>query len=541
MSDFYNNKFNWVLFFTIAVLVLLAWSNRFIQDDAFISFRYSDNFVNGHGFVWNVGGKIEGYTNFLWVLAMTIPLYLKLDPVTFSFALGIACFVVSLIFTYKTATLICGSKDIGLLTIILLGANYTFSSYATGGLETQLQACLFVSSMFILLRSIHTHEWKIQTMTLLSFLLSAALLTRLDSGLLAAVIIPIAIFAIFQEGLPSSRKLVKIIALGLPLLLLVGSWLLWKLMFYGDILPNSYYIKAASKTSPLRGVYFVYLFWFSYWLIPFPFLCASAGKKLFNKSNVGLVAFVVLILLWSSYIIKVGGDFMEFRFMVPILPLLFIIIAWIVFVLIQQKQIRNALILLIVIGSLHHKVSFGMSTKPYQINSINQLQTYVKNDDQNWEGIGKVLGKGFNYDHNIIMATGAAGAIPFYSRLTSIDMWGLNDKWVTEHGYIMGTTPGHQRLAKFSYLLKRKVNLLVGHPWMISKADTTDTRYPINDVLRRFLLKSRVKPEEVPLESKIIEIPIDQNYTLVVFYIFKSKAVDEAIQRNAWKVYPILR
>ncbi len=47
------------------LLTVLAWSNRFIQDDAFISFRYAENLVQGKGLVYNEGERVEGYTNFL--------------------------------------------------------------------------------------------------------------------------------------------------------------------------------------------------------------------------------------------------------------------------------------------------------------------------------------------------------------------------------------------------------------------------------------------------------------------------------------------
>ena len=94
----------------IVVLTALAWSNRFIQDDAFISFRYADNLVSGHGLVWNAGERIEGYTNFLWTLLMVVPLALKLDPVPVSFIVGLILFACSLIMTYRCANLIFDSK-----------------------------------------------------------------------------------------------------------------------------------------------------------------------------------------------------------------------------------------------------------------------------------------------------------------------------------------------------------------------------------------------------------------------------------------------
>lgn len=52
----------------LAALLILAWKNRFIQDYAFISFRYAYNLAHGQGLVWNSDDSIEGYTNFLWLL-----------------------------------------------------------------------------------------------------------------------------------------------------------------------------------------------------------------------------------------------------------------------------------------------------------------------------------------------------------------------------------------------------------------------------------------------------------------------------------------
>src|SRR6266850_6494270 len=102
-SNFYKTHFKIVLFVVFVGLVLLAWSNRFIQDDAFISFRYADNFVHGRGLVWNEAERVEGYTNFLWTMLIGVPLYFNLDPVRFSYALGLFLFSLSVCFTFLLA------------------------------------------------------------------------------------------------------------------------------------------------------------------------------------------------------------------------------------------------------------------------------------------------------------------------------------------------------------------------------------------------------------------------------------------------------
>ena len=72
-----------------------------------------------------------------------------------SMGLGLALGLGTLILTYRLALLISRpdeSQATALLAIILLGTNYTFSSYMTGGLETQLQTFLIVLATYFTFR-----------------------------------------------------------------------------------------------------------------------------------------------------------------------------------------------------------------------------------------------------------------------------------------------------------------------------------------------------------------------------------------------------
>ena len=62
------------LLFLIGILFLFLVSVFQIEseeiDDAFISFRYAENFAQGKGLVFNSGERVEGYSNFLWVILL---------------------------------------------------------------------------------------------------------------------------------------------------------------------------------------------------------------------------------------------------------------------------------------------------------------------------------------------------------------------------------------------------------------------------------------------------------------------------------------
>ena len=55
----------------LAIYSYLATTLNVVQDDAYISYRYVANFLNGDGLVFNIGERIEGFTNFAWVIYMT--------------------------------------------------------------------------------------------------------------------------------------------------------------------------------------------------------------------------------------------------------------------------------------------------------------------------------------------------------------------------------------------------------------------------------------------------------------------------------------
>ena len=65
---------------TLALLLAHALYYQFLTDDAYISFRYARNLSQGHGLVLNPGfERVEGYSNFLWVLLLAAAHFLGLS------------------------------------------------------------------------------------------------------------------------------------------------------------------------------------------------------------------------------------------------------------------------------------------------------------------------------------------------------------------------------------------------------------------------------------------------------------------------------
>src|SRR5262245_37420185 len=71
-DDATRRRRRWLDLAVVALFVALTWRHATVAEDAFITFRYARNLAEGAGFVFNRGmPPVEGYSDFLWVLAVT--------------------------------------------------------------------------------------------------------------------------------------------------------------------------------------------------------------------------------------------------------------------------------------------------------------------------------------------------------------------------------------------------------------------------------------------------------------------------------------
>src|SRR5690348_214185 len=130
-----------------AVAVAGALHFEFLCDDAFITFRYVSNAMDGHGLVWNVPPflPVEGYSNFLWALLLWATWsWFGVEPPHAANVLSIACGVVLLAVVAAAALGIRGRggarvhEALAWCTVAAIATNRTFELWLTGGLETAL-------------------------------------------------------------------------------------------------------------------------------------------------------------------------------------------------------------------------------------------------------------------------------------------------------------------------------------------------------------------------------------------------------------------
>ncbi len=532
----------------IAGLLLLAYANRFIQDDAFISFRYALNLAEGGGLEWNPGERVEGYSNFLWTLLVAAGIKLGAEPAAFTLPLGLALFGCSLLLAWRLG-LESGLGAAGaLIALLLTGTNFTFSSYATGGLETPLVTSLFLAACLQAALVMNGRIERGRGLLFLSALATAALLTRMDAVILFAG----PGLAVFVGGPLTGPGMGRRVAADIARLaiipaVIVGCWLAWKYSYYGDIFPRAFYLKAVNASSMERGLRYFYTFIISYNLAPFLFFCIFFFGAIFRRENRIQFMLLATALFWCAYVLKLGGDFMEFRLMTPLIPVMMILLIWLLFGCTPKRWLRAAGILLILGGSIHHAETFTYDRET-GVEPVGMLSGHLFAPEENWVGIGRALAGAFGPSDGVVIATTAAGAIPFYAGLRAVDMLGLNEPADAGSsggtgvpaegaappdegrlsGVFVSSIPGHQRVLPYEYLNRRKVNLVISHP-IVTRVGEEPGVLP--------LLSVSGPPH---LSGMVISMPIGGGYQVEMLYIRPNPAVDSALARFGWPVRPVV-
>ncbi|UCB53308.1 MAG: hypothetical protein JSV10_04300 [Candidatus Zixiibacteriota bacterium] len=454
----------------IIVLILLLHINylRFVCDDAFISFRYAENFVEGHGLVFNVGEKVEGYSNFLWTLLLSLFMKIGLDPVIVSQILGVLFSLATVFLLLRLNRWFYPREDLfNYLAPLFLACCGAYAAWSTGGLETSFFTFLILLGSFFFIKGIN--QSKHFAYSGITFALVC--MTRLDGLILASVSFSFLLYLLVV------KKRVEVKSLSLWTLSFLIPFLLyffWRWSYYGKAFPNTFYIKVAGAAYFQQGfmylINFVERFWMWFMVIPLLFL----GKSMKLNANLRLVVlyFTSMILVFSLYVVYVGGDFMDmFRFFVPILPFLFF--------LIQEgfrgmyhypqpfssKKQRMSLIateVLLVGLALFVLVSPSRETNQVwhrkDIDSIGLSRENVRL----WSKVGLMFKEMAKPGETL--STSAAGAIPYYSGLYTIDELGLTLASLDDLRVRTVQRAGHSKRVTDEFLLSERPTYFVGHP-----------------------------------------------------------------------------
>jgi hypothetical protein len=441
----------------IVIFAGLSFYLRTIHDDAFISFRYAKNLVEGNGLVFNIGERVEGYTNFLWIVLLSPFLAAGLDIIPVSQVLGVIFGGLTMLMIYRFS---CRTDRTGgftcLIAVAFLAVNLSFAYWDSSGLETHFFTFLVLWGVLRKIDEIRDQE----KFPASSIILALASMAR-PEGLL--VFGSVLLYETLDRLIRQRRFRPNLKAIGLFLLAFLPYYL-WRYAYFGYPLPNTFYAKTGGGINQVRrGLLYTGGFLVMYGILPL----LSGFLLLFRKERKSWhMMLVTVVTLYTLYIVFVGGDHMIlYRFFVPLIPLIF---------LLAQEGFRSlpeitrlgrrsvavifiALLVLTLLpfGSRHRTKIYGMR---------DQIDCWIE--------LGNWFGE--NAEPGEMIALGAAGAIPYYSGLRTIDYYGLVDIHIahSESKHSGKGYAGHDK-GDADYLLALEPDYIIPYPKLVAEPAMT--------------------------------------------------------------------
>ncbi|MCC6261725.1 MAG: hypothetical protein IT311_12770 [Anaerolineales bacterium] len=414
-------------------------------DDAFISMRYAWNLAHGNGLVWNRGEYIEGYTNLLMTLLMALAAFMVDEKryavfvvqfIGIFFSLGAAFFSLQIFKTFKT------NLQTGPLLFAAVLLYYPLNYWSLLGMETGLLACLLGAGVFCSLRYAETLRLKYLIWMTLCF--GLAYLTRNDSILFAALS-----FLYLTQTLKKNAR--AFFAAGLTLSLFPLGQSLFRLYYYGQILPNTYTLKLVGMALDERL--------HNGWGFIQPFLRESswvlivAALGLFLKPAKQKFYLFVFFLISIFYQIYVGGDpWTYWRIIAPAMPFI-----WLLFILagnellnLIPKRLPTAVNYLALISL----TLFGLYQTDARFFKQMTLQELPFDVDAAYNHIEIAIALNAVAADQATIGVFWAGTLPYYTDFPAIDFLGKSDAYIAHlapdtSGAIawdgMDSVPGHNK------------------------------------------------------------------------------------------------
>jgi hypothetical protein len=393
-------------------------------DDAFITFRYARNLSDGAGPVWNPGQHVEGYTGFLWMALLAGMHRIGFDVVLAATALAYASLVATILLAWRIWLL--WSDDAGgaiarpaalAVALLCIGLSDPITTWGTSGLETPLAAALLTATVYLYLRESRAGgpPWS-------AVAAAAAAMTRPELLVVAAVT---GAFSLVSAGALRDRRRLWLAVAWLGLFAgLYGTYFAWRYSYYGYVFPNTYYVKVGTSTVFLhRGFEYVRTSIQSQWFLPF---VAGAVLLLFSPAaGIRRDARYVLAVTgaWLLAVVIEGGDaYPHGRFLAPLVPVLFLTgVAGAATLL--DRLLPRARQFAIAGGAAALLIGLALITSSFDSHLADERRT-----NSEVRALGEWLRQSAPPDFTV--ATVAAGAIPYYSRLPSLDLLGLNDETI---------------------------------------------------------------------------------------------------------------
>jgi hypothetical protein len=471
-----------ILIFLSLVFVEKCLQLNFIQDDAYTSFRYARNLAEGNGLVFNVTERVEGYTNFLWVIILSMAYKFNLNLEIFSQLLSTVFGILTIWLMYYFSSYMFKpfiqeynwNGFIKILYSLLPSLLLTFSApliyWSVSGMETSLFIFLTTLSVFLFFESDLLNK-KRHSIIIVSVL---NMLTRPEGLVIFSLLISFSLLKKFisNESSRISERLKTSFDRNIRHTLLffsipVITYYIFRFHYYGYFFPNTFYAKTNFSVEYLiRGL--DYLIEFAESNLLFGVILLLPFLNLIQKSfSNKIIFFYYFIILYFLLIVIIGGDVLPIhRFFLPILPLIFIFSVLGLSQLTRISTLLNNKVLSIII--IFVIIFYALENFSQQKNSIIVKRSYEAGLVKKMKIYGNwIKNKQESNKEKFTVALSTIGAFSYVSNAKVIDLVGLTDEYIAhnpkEVDGINDELPiiWKERVYNAEYVLSRKPDYII--------------------------------------------------------------------------------
>lgn len=443
----------------VLLLRLIEFSDpHLVVDDSYISFRYAANLAAGEGLVFNLGDRVEGYTNFLWTVLLAGGAAAGVDLVRLSQVLGglsaLGCLVLLALISCRVLPQDQPARPVLVaLPALLWAAMGSQAQLAGSGMESVFFVFWVLLAVFLLFLR--------DRPVAAGVVFALAAMTRPEGGLYGLIAGLLCLARVVRPRGDGDRRPAwrRSWLLAVSFLALYGPYFLWRYQYYGYLLPNTFYVKVGDMTAGRieRGWDLLVGLIGDWGILPF-LVAAVAALALRQGRRPGLPTWSFLAAS-ATYFVVVGGDFIPYfgpRFLLPALPALLLLAAMGVGAAARPLGSGRAAgaAASVLAAALVGWAAFF--TFPADARELRWLEYEM----EGWEKLGRWMAGSVPAEESI--AVGAAGIVPYYTGAPTIDMYGLVDANIA---HMPVRTTGFIRVAheKFAprYVMDRRPDHIV--------------------------------------------------------------------------------
>lgn len=423
---------------TFAAVLLAQFALVFVNwfDDTFITFRYGQHLAEGLGLRWNPGeAPVEGFTSTLGVLVAAASVSAGVYPLLTAKLIGVIAALVTLglilhaghSLTLRERTLAAG--------LFLMSPDVAYHSIS--GMEN---AWLLPIVTYLAIRHMDLSSFSARTMAGVGAALLGLCLLRPEGHLICGLFLAWHAWRCHRQELSPRLFWMLAVPVLAGLVLLHGARLVW----FGSLLPNTYYAKHAGGSfldSLLTGTVYLGSRFFHVYGVFWMLAMWAALRSPTAASRVHLA----MLVAFPLYVLKVGGDDPSFggaRLLLPILPIIWLGAAkFSASITFTRVAAAGAILALVGFGAAVNVVWYVGTTRALYNQSGLSTRVPEAIMAANRKHVRELVAPTPLPMSEYLLATIApdeyislpwAGRIPFETRLLTIDLLGLNDRHIAQ-------------------------------------------------------------------------------------------------------------